>query len=242
MGQAAGTQYRWLSDPRCFEPGLTGQSRPADSRHRSYERGQSKGVTSFQDAGSSFETISRFKRLADHRKLKLRLWVMVRESNDRLRERLAEYRMIGYGRHRLTVRGIKRMVDGALGSHGAWLLEPYNDLPNSRGLNVESVGSIKETALLAIKHDYQLCVQAKWRLYSLDEQVLGIGLKVLEGLLFSRRPKNEQPLNGTKAEPEYHDPMWSFLEEVQRQINCRSEYGEHYWCARFRSDTDAWCK
>ena len=35
----------------------------------------------------------------------------------------------GFGNNHLTVRGIKRMVDGALGTHGAWLLEPYDDLP-----------------------------------------------------------------------------------------------------------------
>ena len=33
----------------------------------------------------------------------------------------------------LTVRSIKRQIDGALGSHGAWLLEPYVDLPESPG-------------------------------------------------------------------------------------------------------------
>ncbi len=52
------------------------------------------------------------------------------------------------------------MADGALGSHGAWLLEPYSDQPTSRGLNVEPMTSIKETALLAIKENYQLCVHA----------------------------------------------------------------------------------
>ena len=120
----------------------------------------SKGVTSFQDAGSSFETVDFFRRLADEKKLGVRLWVMLRAGNRQLRVRLAEYRMIDYGGHRLTVRAIKQMADGALGSHGAWLLEPYRDLPASKGLNVTSLESIKATALLAIKHDYQLCTHA----------------------------------------------------------------------------------
>lgn len=120
-----------------------------------------KGVTSFQDAGSSFATIDRFRKLADQGKLPLRLWVMVRgESLNRMSETLAGYRMIGHADHRLTVRGIKCMVDGALGSHGAWLFEPYDDLPSSTGLVVESLESIKATALLAAKHDYQLCTHA----------------------------------------------------------------------------------
>jgi hypothetical protein len=119
-----------------------------------------KGITSFQDAGSSFETIDVFRRLADDRKLRLRLWVMVRDDNRRLAADLPKYRMIGAGDSFLTVRAIKRSIDGALGPHGAWLLEPYEDLPSSPGLNTSSIESIRETARLALKHDYQLCVHA----------------------------------------------------------------------------------
>lgn len=120
-----------------------------------------KGVTSFQDAGTGFETIDLFQALADEGKLPLRLWVMVGGENvAALREKLPAYRKIGYGNDRLTVRAIKKMVDGALGSHGAWLFEPYADLPPSRGLVVESVDSIRETALLAAKYDFQLCTHA----------------------------------------------------------------------------------
>jgi predicted amidohydrolase YtcJ len=119
-----------------------------------------KGVTSFQDAGSSFGTIDAFKRLAQEGKLKVRLWVMVRDSNEEMARRLAEYRMIGAGNNFLTVRGIKRSIDGALGPHGAWLLEPFDDLPGSTGLNLISLDSLRETARLAIQHDYQLCVHA----------------------------------------------------------------------------------
>ena len=121
----------------------------------------SKGVTSFHDAGSSFATIDAFRRLAEHNQLKLRLYVMVRgESQKRMRELLPKYRLIGYADHHLTVRAIKCMVDGALGSHGAWLFQPYDDLPGSSGLVVESLESIRETALLAVENDYQLCTHA----------------------------------------------------------------------------------
>src|SRR4029453_8719614 len=69
-------------------------------------------------------------------------------------------REVGYGGDRLTVRAIKRQIDGALGSRGAWLLEPYSDKPDSTGLNTTSVSSIRETARLAMAHGYQLCVHA----------------------------------------------------------------------------------
>ncbi len=118
------------------------------------------GVTSFQDAGSSFSTIDAFRQLADAGQLKVRLWVMVRAGNGELARRLPEYRLTGVGNHHLTVRAIKRSIDGALGAHGAWLLAPYEDLPESIGLNTASIASIRETARLARRHDFQLCVHA----------------------------------------------------------------------------------
>ena len=48
--------------------------------------------------------------------------------------------MDGYGDGYLTVRSIKRQIDGALGPHGAWLLDPYEDLAGNAGLNLESGG------------------------------------------------------------------------------------------------------
>jgi len=119
------------------------------------------GVTSFQDAGSSFDDVEFFAHLETDGQLPIRLWVMLRASPDELRAKLAGARRIGEGDDpRLTVRAIKCMADGALGSHGAWMLEPYDDLPDSRGLPVQPLSAIRETALLALQHDYQLCTHA----------------------------------------------------------------------------------
>jgi predicted amidohydrolase YtcJ len=55
-------------------------------------------------------------------------------------------------------------MDGALGSRGAWMLEPYSDLPagtpNASGLATEDPSDIRKTAELAIANGYQLCVHA----------------------------------------------------------------------------------
>lgn len=118
------------------------------------------GVTTFHDAGSSFQTLDLLRRLASEGRLDVRLWVMVRDGLDELREKLEAYRTIGYGDDRLTVRAIKLSLDGALGTHGAWLLEPYSDLPRSTGLNTLPLEHLRETARLAIQHDFQLCVHA----------------------------------------------------------------------------------
>jgi predicted amidohydrolase YtcJ len=121
----------------------------------------SKGVTSFHDAGSSFATIDGFKKLAAENKLPVRLYVMVRfESDSTLDAKLDRYRMNGFANGMLTVRSIKQQIDGALGSHGAWLLAPYTDLPSSTGLTLKPVPAIEATARVALKHNYQVNIHA----------------------------------------------------------------------------------
>ncbi len=118
------------------------------------------GITSFQDAGSSFETIDVLREMVEAGEIGTRLWVMVRESNDRLAASFGDYLVKEAGNHHLTVAAIKRSIDGALGSRGAWLLEPYSDLPGSSGLNTATVEDVIQTAAIARKHGVQLCVHA----------------------------------------------------------------------------------
>jgi predicted amidohydrolase YtcJ len=119
------------------------------------------GVTSFQDAGVSPATARKFAELIGRGRLQIRLWLMLRSSNSVLRQQipsLAKYHE--FANHHLTIGGIKQMVDGALGAHGAWLLEPYADLPSSHGLVVTPLDTIRETARIAFEHDLQLCTHA----------------------------------------------------------------------------------
>lgn len=118
------------------------------------------GITSFQDAGTTFEIVDLFRELAVAGQLPVRLYVMLREDNQRLEARLKNYKMIGLGNEHLTVRALKRSIDGALGPHGAWLLAPYEDLPSTSGLNTAPVDSVIRMAELAIEHDFQMCVHA----------------------------------------------------------------------------------
>ena len=125
----------------------------------------SKGITSFQDAGSSFEVVSNIKKMIDAGRMNVRLWVMVREYDPKL---LAANRVIGYGNNKLTVRAIKITGDGALGSRGAWLLEPYSDLPEGSvpagtsrvGLPTTSVELMRQRSQIALEAGYQMCIHA----------------------------------------------------------------------------------
>jgi predicted amidohydrolase YtcJ len=90
--------------------------------------------------------------------------MMVREYDPKA---LAANRVVGYGNNMLTVRAIKITADGALGSRGAWLLEPYSDLPEnvpagtSRvGLPTTPVEQMRQRAQIAIDAGYQMCIHA----------------------------------------------------------------------------------
>jgi predicted amidohydrolase YtcJ len=120
----------------------------------------SKGITTFHDAGASFQTIDVLKELADSGRLGIRLCEMLGESNDSLESRIGDYKLIGYGNNHLTVRAIKKYIDGALGSRGAWFLMEYADLPGNNGLNVTELKELQTTAQIAYDNGFQLCMHA----------------------------------------------------------------------------------
>jgi predicted amidohydrolase YtcJ len=139
----------------------------------------SKGITSFEDAGSPVDVIERLKKRAENGTLPLRLWVMLRVPNAVIEEQAAKIRVIGYGDNHFTVRGIKKQIDGALGSRGAWLLAPYSDLPSTSGMATETPEEIERTARLALANGYQMCVHAIGD--RANREVLNVYEKVLAG-------------------------------------------------------------
>jgi hypothetical protein len=60
----------------------------------------------------------------------------------------------------LTVRAIKLLADGALGSRGAWLLAPYSDRPGHTGHATIDMTLLYRRAQEALAHGFQLCVHA----------------------------------------------------------------------------------
>ncbi len=91
------------------------------------KRSADLGWTQIQNAGSSWDEVELLKRLYGDGKIKLRVYEAIRgpsQSADRL---LREGPIVGLYDKRLTIRTIKVSIDGALGSKGAALLEPYAD-------------------------------------------------------------------------------------------------------------------
>ena len=143
------------------------------------------GITTFHDAGTDFSTAEAYRELAAEKALPVRLYVMLNESNRSLARRMAEIRTVGSENHFLTVRAVKRVFDGALGSHGAWLLEPYEDVGRSLGHNTMTTKSLQETARLCLKHDYQLCVHAIGD--RANREVLDVFQRAFEGVPDSKK-------------------------------------------------------
>jgi len=119
-----------------------------------------KGITTIHDAGTPFARLAELRDIAEAGDLDVRLWMMARDSNENLRENLADFRVTRLGDDRLTIGGVKKAIDGALGTHGAWMLEPYADRDAHAGFNTTSMDELEEAARLALAHDYQMAIHA----------------------------------------------------------------------------------
>ena len=119
-----------------------------------------KGVTSLHDAGVPLDVVARYRQRAEAGTLGIRVYAMLSASNEELGKAAARVRVVGAGRNHLTVRAIKRLADGALGSRGAWLLAPYADAPGQTGLCTYPMKDLEKTAEFAAANGWQLGVHA----------------------------------------------------------------------------------
>ena len=122
----------------------------------------SVGLTGVHDARVAPADVEVYQKLADSGRLKLRVYVMV----------AGQYAVAYFQEHglligeRLTVRSAKLFSDGAMGSRGAWLLEPYSDRPTDAdgrpytGLNVMKPEFMRQIAEDGLRQGYQVCTHA----------------------------------------------------------------------------------
>lgn len=144
----------------------------------------SKGITSFQDAGSQFDEIDKYKKLAEAGKMRVRLWAMLREPATSIMGKAGKYKMVGIGNQYFTCNAIKSEVDGALGAFGAWLLEPYSDKPGFKGQNTTDIYDVKKIADEAIANNMQFCVHA------IGDRANRVVLDIYEGVM-SKHPEKK---------------------------------------------------
>lgn len=117
------------------------------------------GITSFHDAGASRSDIELFNQFNKEQKLKSRLYVML---TGRDRSLIHEWYRKGpvVDPRGVTVRSIKLNCDGALGSRGAWLLEPYSDRSETTGMATLSMDTVLATSRSGLTYGFQVCSHA----------------------------------------------------------------------------------
>jgi predicted amidohydrolase YtcJ len=119
-----------------------------------------RGITSFQDAGSSWWEIEQYQRLAQAGSFGTRLWAMIAQPRMSDLGKIKDFPKLNLGNNFFTVRAVKAYFDGALGSYGAWLLEPYSDKPDSYGQNTTPLDTIAAIAAACRDQNLQCCVHA----------------------------------------------------------------------------------
>lgn len=112
------------------------------------------GLTTVDDAGQTKYVIDLVDRLQKSGKLKMRVYGML-DPNEENFKYFFEKGI--YKTERLNVRSFKFYADGALGSRGACLLEPYSDKPDSYGYIVEPISFYKKYVPEIYKHNFQMC-------------------------------------------------------------------------------------
>jgi len=125
------------------------------------------GIVCVDDMGVDSKEIEVYKGLIDKNEFPFRVYAAIGglgETWDHYTKKSpegpAKGPLMGYGDNRLWVRAIKLYVDGALGSRGAALLEPYSDDPGNRGLTVTDERSLKQAVDEALNSGFQVCTHA----------------------------------------------------------------------------------
>ena len=118
------------------------------------------GITSFHDAGASRSSIELFKKLKQQNKLDIGLYVMVTGFDPKLVYESFRNGPIIDSTGILTIRSVKLICDGALGSRGAWLLEPYSDRTDFHGMATLSMDTVLKISREGLNYGFQVCSHA----------------------------------------------------------------------------------
>ena len=117
------------------------------------------GLTEVHEAGVGPLALEVYRGLQRRGALPVRVWAMLEGEEQWLEKTLRRGVCLdktGF----LTVRAVKMYADGALGSRGAWLLEPYQDRSDTCGLSLTDRGTLERVARLSARHGFQMCTHA----------------------------------------------------------------------------------
>lgn len=118
------------------------------------------GLTAVTDPGESEQTIDALEGLAKSGALTLRVYALISDDSAEIAHYFARGPQSALYDGHLWIRAIKLYADGALGSRGAALLDPYSDDPGNSGLLVSAPGHIQHVAIEALRHGFQVATHA----------------------------------------------------------------------------------
>jgi predicted amidohydrolase YtcJ len=118
------------------------------------------GLVGMHDAGASRANIELFEQMAQQNELNLRLYVMIGDDSVALKHYFGMGPRSALYNGQLWVRAVKLYADGAMGSRGAALLEPYSDDPNNTGLLLSAPEHIREVAMAGLTSGFQINTHA----------------------------------------------------------------------------------
>jgi len=115
------------------------------------------GVTGIHDAGADRESIKVYEKLRQNGELTVRVYAMISAESEAFEDALKRGPLID---NFFTARSIKMLIDGALGSRGALLFEPYSDSAETQGLQMMSEGKAYEIIKKSLEKGFQVCTHA----------------------------------------------------------------------------------
>jgi predicted amidohydrolase YtcJ len=118
------------------------------------------GLTGVHDAGASAQVLDIYEELGKAGALNFRMYAMISDDSATVARWFARGPLVGGYDNTLWIRSVKLYMDGALGSRGAALLDPYADNASTNGLLVSKPEHIEAVAERALKAGFQVNTHA----------------------------------------------------------------------------------
>lgn len=181
------------------------------------------GLTSVHDAGVEAPVVDVYEELARAGQYSLRNYVMIRPDDSTLARYFRRGPQSGLYDGRIWIRSIKISADGALGSRGAALLDPYSDEPNHSGLLLVPPARIREVAVRALRGGFQLNVHA------IGDRGNRVVLDAFESAL-KEVPSADHRFRVEHAQILHHDDIPRFAQlDVLPSMQTTHQVSDMYW-------------
>ena len=118
----------------------------------------SLGLTSIHDAGISIDEAEVYMSMADNDEMPMRIYAMMWQAGANL-DAIGKP-ITAYGRDRLDIKSVKLMSDGALGSRGAAMIDPFEDDTENRGLRMYTDSEVNAMVRKANDMGFQVGIHA----------------------------------------------------------------------------------